>query len=316
VLDQSSVAPLSGNITSLAFSPDGRTLGASADGIGVSTTAGGGFLWDVSNPRHTGLLAQTTDQYTSVVGFSPDRRYLAGLVGVYGTLTVWDARTGQQTLELDTSTTDPGAPLKCFAFSPDAKFVACGSDSGSVHLVNLANHDDLVVPSGVVASVTWLAFRPDGTLVFQETQDSTLRFIPLGGVAAPNPVRLPAQGGAAMSPIGTSMVGIADDGGIQVTDLTTAKTTVTGHVTLSEASIAGFSPDISTVGVTTDSSSGSAYTFKVWNVSTGRQRLTRSGQWPAGTAGTTAVAFNRTGTIAAVGSDEGVIHLWDTGKQS
>lgn len=317
MLDQAAVAPVSGSISSLAFSPDGRTLATSAEGIGVSTSTGGAFLWDISDVSHPGNTFKLTDQYASIVAFSPDGKSVAGLLGTYGTLTAWDARTGKQILSLDTSGTDPGDPLSCVAFTPDAKIVVCGSKGGSIRLVNLANHSELTVPSGAAVDVVWLAFQPDGALAFPDSRDSTLRFVPLGGVAPPNPVPLPYNqfGAAAMSSDGTRLVNIAGDGAIQVTDLTTAKTTVTGHVALGESSFVAYSADTTTVAVATNDSTGTKYALTVWNVPTGRQTLALAGRWTGTLIGVTSMAVNHAGTTAAVGSDRGTIHLWDITKR-
>lgn len=316
-LDQSAIAPASGRVSSLDFSPDGRTLAASANGIGLSTSSGGAFLWDISDVNRPRSRGQLTDQYMSVVRYSPDGTSVAGLTDLSEILTAWDAHTGQQILSLNTSNTDPGDPLRSVAFTSDAKLMACGTKGGSIHLVSLANHSDLVVPSGTSVDVVWLAFQPDGTLAFPDGQDSTLRFVPVGGAAPPNPVPLPYHqfGAVAMSSDGAKVVNIAGDGAIQVTDLTTAKTTVTGHVTVSASSYAAYSSDTGTVAVTIDDSTGTRYTLTVWNVPTGRQTLTLAGHWAGTTSGVTSMAVNHAGTMAAVGNDQGSIQLWDISRR-
>ena len=320
VLNTEVIAQFSGVVSSLTFSPDGRTLATSSTGIGASFFNAGGYLWDISELSHASLLSQIVSEETvSPLTFSTDGRSVAGIieanVGSNSTLGVWDSRTGKQTLNVDTTRTDPGASLICLAFSPDGKLVACGSQSGDIHLVNVANHSDLALPSGVVDQVEWLAYQPDGTLAFLTAQDSTLRFAPFGGVAAPSPVPLPdSQGGVAMSPNGASVVGLAADGSIQLTTLATAKTTVTGHVIAGQSSNAAFSPDISIVGVTNDDSAGSKYTLTLWDVPTGRQTLTLTGQWPD-SGGTSSMAINYAKTVAAVGNGNGVIHFWDISKR-
>ncbi|MFI6435446.1 helix-turn-helix domain-containing protein [Streptomyces sp. NPDC050759] len=107
-------------LSSLAFSPDGRTLAT------VSGTRGSVTMWDA----RTGRLQDSFSVGGAVasLAFSPDARTLAASStrGVQ----LWDLATGQTRLTLPTHSPE------AVAFSPDGRTLAIGTD-GSVELWNV-----------------------------------------------------------------------------------------------------------------------------------------------------------------------------------
>jgi WD40 repeat protein len=112
----------------VTFSPDGRTLAAA----GSSDELGGGAvrLWDVEHRTPAG--APLTTRFSGAmgsVGFSPDRRWLAGSAG--RTVTLWDlsgpAPTGRRL-----ATMPQGQGAFDVTFSADGRLLAVASSQGIV----------------------------------------------------------------------------------------------------------------------------------------------------------------------------------------
>ena len=119
-----------GEVLSVAFSPDGKTL---ASGNADQTVR----LWNVATGRQIGqpLTGNTgfADEFVDAVAFSPDGKTLAS--GSYdGTVRLWDLATGRQ---IGNPLTGRGKVLSV-AFSPDGKTLASGGDDDIARLWDVA----------------------------------------------------------------------------------------------------------------------------------------------------------------------------------
>ncbi|MGW6145050.1 WD40 repeat domain-containing serine/threonine protein kinase [Streptomyces sp. NPDC055140] len=115
------------HISSLAFSPDGRTIAA----VGNTFAEDGEVLvhvWDAHTGKRHRRFTGHTDNICSLA-FSPDGRVLAAGDNS-GTVIVRDAHTGEQLLIL----TRQSERVRAVAFSPDGDTLAVGCLDGSVRL--------------------------------------------------------------------------------------------------------------------------------------------------------------------------------------
>ena len=118
----------SGDVNSVAFSPDGRTL-ASGSG-GWSDDDNTIRLWDAVTGAHQRTLTGHTNWVRSVA-FSPDGRTLAS--GSWPEIRLWDAVTGAHQLTLTGHTRS----VESVAFSPDGRTLASGSKDNTIRLWEL-----------------------------------------------------------------------------------------------------------------------------------------------------------------------------------
>jgi WD40 repeat protein/mono/diheme cytochrome c family protein len=186
------VATLAGDaasITSLCFSPDGKTLAVgslkathlwdvpsrkeirtlpghiswvhsvrfSPDGKSVATACEKIRMWDTATGQER-VQFPLIKEFINGLAFSPDGKILAS-----GSKSVrlWDADTGRELVSL----TDHRGPILTVAFSADGKLLASGSSDKTVILWDVASRKRLAVLQGHRDPLSSVAFTPDGRLL-------------------------------------------------------------------------------------------------------------------------------------------------------
>ncbi|WP_229854106.1 nSTAND1 domain-containing NTPase [Streptomyces filipinensis] len=282
-----------GAVTSVAFSPDGRTLATSVEG-----RDGAVRLWDTG----TGRLERSLTGHPAWVWamtFSPDGRTLATAALDHG-VQLWSPATGRLRTGL------PG-PRDAFslAFSPDGHTLATAGDDRGVELWDTASahlRRTLGPPTSEMLSV---AYSPDGRTLATGGKGHELKlWDPVSGRLRRS---LPAQpsgvSSVAFSPDGRTLATAGPDRTVRLWDPADGRLRTGLPGPADDTAPLAFSPDGRTLATT-----GPDHTVRLWDTATGTTRTTLTGH----TDTVLAVAFGPDGhTLATAGRDQSV-RLWDT----
>ena len=269
-------------VTSVAFSADGFTVGSGSDDNTVR-------LWD----SRTGQSLQTLSghgQSVWSVAFSPDGFTLAS--GSFDTtIRMWDSHTGahKQTLEEHTNA------VNTVVFSPDGSTLASGGGygDGRICLWDVGTGSLKQSLEGDKNSVHSLTFSPDGSTLASGGADAAIRFWDTISGKSLRSLNTDASGASSLaySPDGFTLAS-GHNGEIRLWDSHTGRhlQSLKGHGNVFLAMIA-FSPD----GVTIASVSW-RNTILLWDIRTRRPRLT----FPQGSP-ITSIALSHDGLKLAIG---------------
>ncbi len=162
-----------GQISYLAFSPDGRRLlsGGYDDSLRVWQVQPGGLTPERS-------LAGSEGRIERVV-WSPDGQYVAmGESGSNARLSVWDTNgklAFTQTLPAENKT--GGRGVTAVAFSPDGRLVAAGAEGGMVKIFNLSGQEIQTFEDLNGQGIQGLAFSPEARHLWVGSRDGWVRRI-------------------------------------------------------------------------------------------------------------------------------------------
>jgi WD40 repeat protein/serine/threonine protein kinase len=317
--------PSHGNVTSLAFAPDGRLLAV-------------GYHW---GPKmQIDLLALQKSEvratmpghrsFITALTFSPDGSILASGAGDQQ-FRLWNARTGHGRGHIQVEPNplkDTVVDVSRLAFSPDGRMLAAGwqpfwgkgsAKACSVSLwdvVSWKRHPLQLCPGSEIGP---LVFSPDRRTLAVACGDGQIRLWDMV-LAPPGELSVPSESpreawSAAFSPDGQTLaVGYDDEHGgdrrvLQLWDLQTGsvRATLTGHASMVFA-VTYTHPDGQTV-----ISAGHDHTVRLWDAASGKLRRTLRGH----TDQVKCLACSPDGrTLATSGADQ-TVRLWDlaTGKE-
>jgi WD40 repeat protein len=325
-----------GDVSRIAFSPDGHMIASGGDDLELWNTDSG------ENIR-TIRVGERTLNFVSAVAFGPDGHRIATGRND-GVVQLWDADTGAQ---LGQTLTGHTAAVLGAAFSPDGRQIATASQDGTLRLWNATVGQTMRGPDPFVGTV---AFSPDGHRVAAAGDTAVQLWDVVSG--QPRPPLTPSGAGAKFFGFidGGRIVTAARDGTVQVWDADTGQPVQQPvHIDIFGRFFHfAFSGDGRTVA------SGESHdgTVALWDVATGRalgQPMTvdtRSSLhglafshdghhlvagygdglrlWNADTTQPEgavihspaslpfmSVAFSRDGNTIAAGREDGAVELWD-----
>ena len=157
------------HLTSLAFSPDGKTLAAGSFYKAVQ-------LWDIEERRKIEVLTDHWGRVSSVA-FSPDGEYLAASEGKG--IHLWNIQKKEPVTIL--KRLDPvwnPEPVSLVSFSPVGEIIASVEDGDSdnvIHLWDVQQQQALGILEGHTAQVLFIAFSPDGRTLVSGGADWTVQ---------------------------------------------------------------------------------------------------------------------------------------------
>jgi WD40 repeat protein/energy-coupling factor transporter ATP-binding protein EcfA2 len=286
----------SDTVTSLAFSPDGKTMASGS----VDKTI---FLWDITRRQPKGQPLSGHSHTVRNIAFNNDGRLLAS-AGYDHQVLLWDTRTGQPLGEPYIGHTDM---VRSVTFSPDDSYLVSGSDDTRIILWNLAERIPMAQAlSAHTGSVTSLAIDPGGKTIASGSSDNT---IVLWDADTQRPMETLTGHqagvlGIAFSTDGKTLASASIDRSIILWDVESRGFSRQAPVRHSSSVTSlAFSPDGKTLA------SGSVdRTILLWDLDTLEPRLPpleghSDSIW--------SVAFSSDGKLMASGSYDGTIKLWD-----
>jgi len=304
-----------GDVLSVAFSPDGHTLASAS----VDHTV---RLWDVSDPSAPRPLGSPIDQGTNAVlsvAFAPDGDTLAG-AGGDSTVRLWDVSDPSAPRPLGSPLTGHNGDVLSVAFSPDGHTLASADQFGAVRLWDVSDPSaprPLGSPIDRGTTVHSVAFAPDGRTLASAGSDHTVRLWDVSDPSAPRPLGSPLTGhtdivwSVAFAPDGRTLASASWDSTVRLWDVSDPSaprplgSPLAGH-TDGVRSVA-FAPD----GRTLASADDLDYTVRLWDVSDPSAPRPLGSPLAGHTRGVYSVAFAPDGHTLASASADSTVRLWE-----
>ncbi|MBE5230027.1 MAG: serine/threonine protein kinase [Microcystis aeruginosa PMC 728.11] len=264
----------------------------------------------ISNFPSVSFLDKTlaTGHSVKSVVYSPDGRYLAGVIG-HSTIKIWEVVTG--TFRTFTGHSDSVGPV---VYSPDGRYLAGGSASdnfwtitNAIKIWEVATGKELRTLTGHRYPVYSVVYSPDGRYLASGSADKTIK---IWEVATGKELRtLTRHSGWVYSVVysldGHYLASGSQDNTIKIWEVATGKQlrTLTGHSDWVWSVV--YSPDGRYLA------SGSRdNTIKIWEVATGKQLRIFTGHFEA----VFSVVYSPDGRYLASGSGDNTIKIWRVGQ--
>ncbi len=294
-------------VTSVAFSPDGRTLATASQ----DSTA---RLWNISDPHHPSLLGTLTGHTNTItsVTFSPDGHTLA--TGNDDTARLWDITDPHRPSLVSTLTGHANA-VTSVAFSPDGHTLATASQDSTARLWDISNphHPSLLgTLTGHTNTITSVTFSPDGHTL-ATGNDDTARLWDINDPHRPSLVstltgHANAVTSVAFSPDGHTLATASQDSTTRLWDINDpyqprSLVTLTGHT--DKVWSVAFSPDGRTLAT-----ASTDHTVRLWEISD-PHHPSLLGTLTGHTNTVNSVAFSPDGRTLATASTDHTARLWN-----
>jgi WD40 repeat protein len=280
------------SVTSVSFSPDGKTL---ASGSYDKTVK----LWNVESDKELKTLSGYSYSVRSV-SFSPDSKTLAASGSYDKTVKLWDVESGKELKTLSGHFSD----VWSVNFSPDGKTLASGSSDNTVKLWDMESGKELKTLSGHSSYVTSVSFSPDGKTLASGSYDKTVKLWDLesGKELKTLSGHFSHVWSVSFSPDGKTLASGSSDNTVKLWDMESGKElkTLSGH--FESVWSVSFSPDGKTLA-----SGSSDNTVKLWDLESGKELKTLRGH----SDDVRSVSFSPDGKTLASGSSDRTVKLWD-----
>jgi WD40 repeat protein len=284
----------SGSVSSIVFSPDGKTLASASADKTIK-------LWDVGSYRLITSLEQHTE-WVSSVAFSPDGKTLAS-ASADKTIKLWDVGSYRLITSLEQHT----GGVSSVAFSPDGKTLASASADKTINLWDVGSYRLIISLEQHTEEVGSVAFSPDGKTLASASFDNTIKLWDVGSYRLITSLEQHKEGvtSVAFSPDGKTLASASYDETIKLWDVGSFRLITSLEHHKEGVSCVAFSPDGKILA-----SASYDETTKLWDV--GSYRLIASLE--RHTEEVSCVVFSPDGKTLASASGDKTIKLWDVGS--